>query len=788
MFLGTTIFSFSKDIKYSRAKIWFDGKPVSELAQLGVDLLEGEYRPPIWFISDFNQKELNVIRNAGFRVDILIDDVIRYYRERSIISHPGKLASNPVNCNEATYDYPTPSHFYLGSMGGFFTYNQLLEVLDSMRTLYPGLITIRQAIDVTPTIEGRPIYYVKISDNPDVNETEPEVLYTAVHHAREPESMSQLIYYMWYLLENYSADSTVRNLVNTTEMYFVPCVNPDGYIYNESTNPLGGGMWRKNRRDNLDGEFGVDLNRNYGEQWGLDNIGSSPLTSDGTYRGASGFSEPETQAMKNFTNNHEFKLALNYHTYGNFHIVPWGYGTNFYTPDSTQFDFYAQSLTKYNHFLVGTPNQTVNYTVNGNSDDWMYGDQTLRDKIFAMTPEVGESSDGFWPAANRIVDLCKGSMYSNITLARLAGVYGTIHHSEEHYITSLNSEFYFNFQREGLDTSGSISVSLIPLSANILSVGNPAVFSGLSLLQIVPDSIAITLNSSTSPGDEVRFVVAVDNGLFLETDTVSRIYGSPVAVLSDDASDLSMWNTSTTNWDVTTEDFVSPNTSITDSPFNTYASSSSSPLTLLNPVSLTGALDAMLSFDTKWSIEAGYDYAQVLVSSDNGMSWTALCGNYTKSGNGNQAFGEPLYDGTQSTWVHEQMSLNDFLGQDILIRFQIVSDQFQEQDGFYFDNLRVDLIANSTFVNQHENVKAGLSFAVPNPASGDATVSYQSVMPGATFTVYNAFGEKVMETRLNDASGKIQIPSSGFANGMYSYFILQKDGSVSEVMKLLVQK
>ncbi len=788
MFLGTTIFSFSKEIKYSRAKIWFDGKPVSELAQLGVDLLEGEYRPPIWFISDFNQKELNVIRNAGFRVDILIDDVIRYYRERSIISHPGKLASNPVNCNEATYDYPTPSHFYLGSMGGFFTYNQLLEVLDSMRTLYPSLITVRQAIDVTPTIEGRPIYYVKISDNPDVNETEPEVLYTAVHHAREPESMSQLIYYMWYLLENYSADSTVRNLVNTTEMYFVPCVNPDGYIYNESTNPLGGGMWRKNRRDNLDGEFGVDLNRNYGEQWGLDNIGSSPLTSDGTYRGTSGFSEPETQAMKNFTNNHEFKLALNYHTYGNFHIVPWGYGTNFYTPDSTQFDFYAQSLTKYNHFLVGTPNQTVNYTVNGNSDDWMYGDQTLRDKIFAMTPEVGESSDGFWPAANRIVDLCKGSMYSNITLARLAGVYGTIHHPEEHYITSLNSEFYFNFQREGLDTSGSISVSLIPLSANILSVGNPAVFSGLSLLQIVPDSISITLNSSTSPGDEVRFVVAVDNGLFLETDTVSRIYGSPVAVLNDDASDLSMWNTSTTNWDITTEDFVSPNTSITDSPFNTYASATSSPLTLLNPVSLSGAFDALLSFDTKWSIEAGYDYAQVLVSSDNGMSWTALCGKYTKSGNGNQALGEPLYDGTQSTWVHEQMSLNDFLGQDILIRFQIVSDQFQEQDGFYFDNLRVDLIANSTFVNQHPNGNSILLFAVPNPASGDATVNYQSVIPGAVFTVYNAFGEKVMETKLNDASGKIQIPSSGFANGMYSYFILQKDGSVSEVRKLLVQK
>ena len=195
----------------------------------------------------------------------------------------------------------------------------------------------------------------------DVNETEPEVLYTAVHHAREPESMSQLIYYMWYLLENYSADSTVRNLVNTTEMYFVPCVNRTDTFTMESTNPLGGGMWRKNRRDNLDGEFGVDLNRNYGEQWGLDNIGSSPLTSDGTYRGTSGFSEPETQAMKNFTNNHEFKLALNYHTYGNFHIVPWGYGYQFLYSGFHSVRFLCSVITKYNHFLVGTPNQTVNY-------------------------------------------------------------------------------------------------------------------------------------------------------------------------------------------------------------------------------------------------------------------------------------------------------------------------------------------------------------------------------------------------------------------------------------------
>ena len=72
-------------------------------------------------------------------------------------------------------------------MGGYFSYDQMLNILDSMALLYPTLVTVKQQIDPATSIEGNPIYYVKISDNPNVDETEPEVLYTAVHHAREAE-------------------------------------------------------------------------------------------------------------------------------------------------------------------------------------------------------------------------------------------------------------------------------------------------------------------------------------------------------------------------------------------------------------------------------------------------------------------------------------------------------------------------------------------------------------------------------------------------------------------------
>jgi len=162
--------------------------------------------------------------------------------------------------------------------------------LDEMTNLYPNLISAKYTIGNTQTIEGRDVYAIKISDNPGINEDEPEVLYTALIHAREPAAMQQLIWYMWYLLENYGTNDEITYLVDNLEMYFVPVVNPDGYEYNHSTDPNGGGMWRKNKRDNNGGGFseyndGVDLNRNFGYNWGYDDSGSSPDPTSQTYRG-----------------------------------------------------------------------------------------------------------------------------------------------------------------------------------------------------------------------------------------------------------------------------------------------------------------------------------------------------------------------------------------------------------------------------------------------------------------------------------------------------------------------
>ena len=114
-----------------------------------------------------------------------------------------------LSCDQLFNDtIRVPGQFNYGSMGDMLTYDELLAELDSMAMLYPNLITVKQAIDTFRTHENRPIYYVKISDNPNIDESgmEDQVLYTALHHAREPVSMMQLVFYMQYLLENYGSN------------------------------------------------------------------------------------------------------------------------------------------------------------------------------------------------------------------------------------------------------------------------------------------------------------------------------------------------------------------------------------------------------------------------------------------------------------------------------------------------------------------------------------------------------------------------------------------------------
>ena len=246
-------------------------------------------------------------------------------------------------------DIVTPTNYKSGTLNGYLSYQEVLSELDKMRSLYPNLISAKAGISNFTTVEGRAIHYVKLSDNPTVDENEKRVFYNALTHAREPGSMQQLIYYMWYLLENYATNPEIKALVDNSEIYFVPVVNPDGYSYLTSNS-----YWRKNRKRFSDGNYGVDLNRNYDAHWGT--VGISTYTGNDLYCGTAPFSEVETQAMKWFAVQKNFSIVINNHSYSSLILYPSAY-TYTPTPDNLTFATLSSEMVKHNTYK----NQTSSY-------------------------------------------------------------------------------------------------------------------------------------------------------------------------------------------------------------------------------------------------------------------------------------------------------------------------------------------------------------------------------------------------------------------------------------------
>ncbi len=241
---------------------------------------------------------------------------------------------------------------------------------------YPHITNLKT---IGHSIQGRPLLAMCLSKKRHGRKRNPQVLFVATHHAREWVATQMALRLIKYLTANYGSNRRVTRLLYTTEIWVIPVANPDGYEYTFTNERL----WRKNLRDNDgDGEItladGVDLNRNFGSHWGLDDEGSSGLPSSATYRGDAPYSEPETQALVRFMRKKNFKFAISYHTYGNLILYPWGW--QFKTPSFDDPIFLAQAGTDENPAIYDTlrdegydPGVGADlYITNGDFTDWSY--------------------------------------------------------------------------------------------------------------------------------------------------------------------------------------------------------------------------------------------------------------------------------------------------------------------------------------------------------------------------------------------------------------------------------
>ncbi len=368
---------------YIQAKIYFESaEELNQLKSQHLDIVgeQSDYLEIVVF-----PDELEELTQLGFRAEVVIEDMTSFFQSRL----------DPAR-----------------DMGGYKTLDEIYTNLDAMVADHPDLVSTR--VDIGQSLEGRTMWAIKISDNPNVDEDEPELLYTALTHCREMITPEVLFYFMNYLSDNYGTDPEATYLVDNREIWFIPVLNVDGYYYNQVTNPAGGGMWRKNRRNNGDGTFGVDLNRNWGLGWGYNDFGSSPNGIDETYRGTGPFSEPETQNVRDFIIDHEFVFVIDYHAYTNIYYLPYGYNSSYF-PDYPLVAEICDSMgafNNYGHAIMG---------INGCSSDWEYGEQTLKNKNLAILPEVGNATDNFWPPLERIPYLVSAQLEPNKIIAYLAG-------------------------------------------------------------------------------------------------------------------------------------------------------------------------------------------------------------------------------------------------------------------------------------------------------------------------------------------------------------------------------
>jgi carboxypeptidase T len=643
-------------------------------------------------------------------------------------------------CFSRLKNYTAPQYFETGSMGGFYTLNEINQQLDSMQLMYPNLITAKATIDTFHSIEGRPLYWVEITNLADSSNHKPQVLFTALHHAMEPMGMQQLIFFMDYLLENYSTDPEITYLVNNLEIYFVPVVNPDGYDHNYSTNPSGGGTWRKNMRDN-GLTTGVDLNRNYGVAFGYDEIGSSSLGWHPWYRGDNAFSEPETQAMKYFLEHNSFRSAINWHAYGDYLIYPWNYSAN-YTADSLTFEAFSKLMAYESNYVYGTCYETYGYQSNGDADDWAYTDTLGRHSILSLTAESGSSDDGFWPTQARIIELCQEAIPNNLTFLRLNLDYAQIHDLSPAVVTAPSGNLLYRIQNLGLDTPSTYIVHFTSLTTGFVIDNTPKLYSTLQKLEEVNDSISYTINFPSA--SELKYIISIDNGTHIYTDTVIKYFDQNALYFSDNCSSMS--NFTGDDWGLEISNYFSPPAAINESPGGNYSILQSSELTIDTIIDLSDAEYASASFHAKWNLENNYDYVQLLITTDDGASWTTLCGKYSEIASSDEPTEEPVWDAIQNNWILEDVPLTDYIGTTAKLKFSFYSDQSNIRDGFYFDDIKIFVVKNLT-TKADDSVEDAFIFVKPNPVQDYVYVECGS-KEFYSVNITDMFGNVVLQAKI----------------------------------------
>ena len=288
---------------------------------------------------------------------------------------------------------------------GYHTYAEMLGEIDAAVSAHPGIV---DRFSIGQSYEAREIWAVKISDNVDVDEDEPEVLFEGLHHASEHMSLEMNLYLLSMLTANYGESDAlgerVTDIVDGREIYIVFMLNPDGAEWDISAGGSALRNWRRNRQPIPNAApVGVDLNRNWGFGWGCCK-GSTAMPGRWNYRGPEPWFAPEVRALRDFVlsrvvnGRQQIRAAMSFHISGQ--QIMWPYGNTFADLPKTLTANDLQAFVALGHGIAAlngyVPQQMSDlYLSDGSATDWLYGDQ----RILALIMEMSATED---PKGNEI--------------------------------------------------------------------------------------------------------------------------------------------------------------------------------------------------------------------------------------------------------------------------------------------------------------------------------------------------------------------------------------------------
>jgi carboxypeptidase T len=276
--------------------------------------------------------------------------------------------------------------------GAYHDYAETYTAIKAVEAAHPTIVDV---FKFGTSYQGRTIWAAKVSDNVGVDEDEPEILFDALHHAREHMTVEQALYTLHLLADNYGSVARITSLVNSREVWIVFALNPDGGEYDLT---CGGThapycAWRKNRQPNPgSGSIGTDLNRNYDYRWGCCG-GSSGNPASITYRGSGPFSATESKVMRDFVNSRvkngiqQIRAHVTFHTNGQLILWPYGYTrtdipADMSVEDHATFVTMGKAMASLNGYKAEQSSDL--YITDGDQIDWMYGVH----RIFSFTWEL----------------------------------------------------------------------------------------------------------------------------------------------------------------------------------------------------------------------------------------------------------------------------------------------------------------------------------------------------------------------------------------------------------------